>query len=279
MEGVAAAVRDEVATAISKDQLQLPTLPEVALNIREAAEREDISAHQLAQVIAGDPGLSARIVKVANSPLFRGARETETIQAAVSRLGVDYSCNLATGFAMQQMFQATSEGVDRKLRAVWAHATEVAAISTVLARNFSKLKPDQALLAGLTHSIGTLPVLTWAEEHDRLLRDSITLDQVIDQIHGEVGSMILRSWDFPNEIAVVPLHYTDYDRKSPKTDYVDIVTVAHLQTFAGTNHPCAQLDWSKVHAFANLGLDPTIEASEMEDLSDDMEAAMQMLAG
>jgi HD-like signal output (HDOD) protein len=278
MEGVAAAVRDEVAAAISKDQLQLPTLPEVALNIRDAAERKDISAAKLAQVISDDPSLSGRIVKVANSPLFRGARETETIQAAVSRLGIDYCCNLATGFAMQQMFQATSEVVDRKLRAVWAHATQVAAISTVLARNFSKLKGDQALLAGLTHNIGMLPVLTWAEEHDRLLRDSITLDQVIDQIHGELGTMILKSWDFSPELVDVPMQYANFERQSPKTDYVDIVMVANLQTFAGTNHPCTKIDWTKIKAFSNLGLDPTVESSEMEDLTEDLDAAMAMLA-
>jgi HD-like signal output (HDOD) protein len=43
---------------------------------------------------------------------------------------------------------------------VWGQATQIAAISTVLARNFAKLKPDQAMLAGLTHNIGALPILT-----------------------------------------------------------------------------------------------------------------------
>jgi HD-like signal output (HDOD) protein len=277
MSSVADAVREEVATAISKDQLQLPTLPEVALNIREAAERDDISAAELAEVVAGDPSLAARVVKVANSPMYRGAREIETINMAVSRLGIDQSCNLATGFAMQQMFQATSEVIDRKLRTVWAHATQVAAISTVLARNFTRLKTDQALLAGLTHNIGVLPVLTWAEEHDRLLNDGITLDRVIDEVHGELGALILRNWKFAPDIAEVPLLYTKYDRASPATDYADVVMVAHLQTYAGTNHPCAQLDWSTIQAFQKLGLDPSIETSEMEDISEEFEAAMAAL--
>jgi HD-like signal output (HDOD) protein len=277
MSGVADAVREEVTTAISKDQLQLPTLPEVALNIRDAAERDDISSAELAEVIGADPSLSARVVKVANSPLFRGARPIETIVTAVSRLGVDYTSNLATGLAMQQMFQATSDVIDRKMRSVWAQATQVAAISTVLARNFTRLKPDQAMLAGLTHNIGVLPVLTWAEEHDRLLNDSFTLDRVIDEIHGELGAMILRSWKFPDELAEVPLEHTRYDRESDHADYADVVTVAHLQTYAGTNHPCAQIDWQQVKAFHRLGLDPSIDASEMEDLSEDLEAAMDML--
>jgi len=278
MSTVVDAVREEVTTAISKDQLQLPTLPEVALNIRDAAEREDISANELAEVIGGDPSLAARLLKVANSPMYRGAREIESITMAVSRLGIDYTCNLATGLAMQQMFQATSEIIDRKLRAVWAQATQVAAISTVLARNFTKLKGDQAMLAGLTHNIGALPILTWAEEHDRLLNDSITLDRVIEEIHGELGGLILRNWKFPAEIAAVPTQFTQYDRTVPQTDYVDVVMVAHLQTYAGTNHPYAQLDWTKFSAFARIGLDPSVDASEIEDLTDDMQAAMEMLS-
>ena len=278
MSTVADAVREEVTTAISKDQLQLPTLPEVALNIRDAAEREDISANELAEVIGGDPSLAARLLKVANSPLYRGAREIESIAMAVSRLGIDYTCNLATGLAMQQMFQATSEVIDRKLRAVWAQATQVAAITTVLARNFTKLKGDQAMLAGLTHNIGALPILTWAEEHDRLLNDSITLDRVIEEIHGELGGLILRNWKFPAEIAAVPTQFMQYDRTVAQTDYVDVVMVAHLQTYAGTSHPCAQLDWTKISAFGRVGLDPSIDASEIEDLSEDMQAAMEMLS-
>jgi HD-like signal output (HDOD) protein len=250
----------------------------VALKIRDAAESEDISAADLANVIGEDPSLAARVLKVANSPMYRGAREIETIATAVGRLGIDYTCNLATGLAMQQMFQATSDVIDRKLRSVWAQATQVAAISTVLARNFTRLKPDQAMLAGLTHNIGALPILTWAEEHDRLLNDSFTLDRVIDEIHGELGGLILRNWKFPAELAIVPLQHTVYDRDGANTDYVDVVMVAHLQTYAGTNHPCAQLDWTQIRAFAKLGLDPSVDATEIEDLSEDMKAAMDMLS-
>jgi HD-like signal output (HDOD) protein len=77
MSGVADAVREEVTIAISKDQLQLPTLPEVALKIRDAAEREDISAADLAEVIGEDPSLAARVLKVANSPIPRRPRNRD----------------------------------------------------------------------------------------------------------------------------------------------------------------------------------------------------------
>lgn len=274
MSNLAEKIQDELTSAVASDALELPTLPEVALRIRDAAEDPNVSAQSLARVIAQDPGLSGRMVKVANSPMYRAAQIIEDLNMAVSRMGVEFAANLATGIAMQQMFQATSDLVDRKLRQVWNHASEVAGISAVLAK-FAKLRPDQASLAGLTHVIGVLPILSWAEDHGDLLRDSMTLDRVIDAVHPTLGTVILRSWDFPEEVAVVPSQYTDFARASDHADYVDVVMVANLQTLVGTQHPFTKADWSEIHAFQNLGLDPTMEADEIAGYEEDFAAAKE----
>ena len=279
MSKLAEKVQSELIQAIENDELVLPTLPEVALKVREAAEDPDVNITALAKVIGNDAALTARIVKVVNSPLLRTSREITDLQMAISRLGINYTCNLATGLAMEQMFQATSDVVDRKLREVWNRSTEIAGISHVLCRHYTRLQPDQATLAGLVHQIGVLPILTYAEEHNELLSDSISLNHVIERIHPIVGEKILRAWDFPEPIAVVPGQYQDFSRQSAAVDYVDIVQVATLQSYQGTQHPYAQIDWGQVPAFARLGLDPSQPADEDEDLSAAMEAAMSMLQG
>ena len=245
----------------------------MALRIRDAAESENVSANSLQAVISQDPALSGQMIKMANSPMFRATRAIDDLSMALSRLGVEYAANLATGLAMQQMFQATTEIIDRKLRSVWSTATEIAAISGVLSKCFTPLRPDQATLAGLTHSIGVLPILSWAEQNGNLLSDSMTLDRVIDNIHGSLGTMILESWDFPPELALVPSSHMDLTRKVANVDYVDIVTVATLQNIAGTEHPLTKLDWNEIQAFRNLGLDPDMESSELEEFQGDVEEA------
>lgn len=277
MSTLAEKVQRELTLAIENDELVLPTLPEVALRVREAAEDPDISIPALSKVIGNDAALTARIIKVVNSPLLRTSREIDDLQTAISRLGINYTCNLATGLAMEQMFQATTDVVDRKMREVWNKSTEVAAISHVLCRHYTRLMPDQATLAGLVHQIGILPVLTYAEEHGALLADSISLNHVIDKIHPLVGEKILRTWDFPDAIAAVAGQYTDFQRNSAAVDYVDIVQVATLQSHLGSNHPYTQLDWRQIPAFAKLGLDPSSLMQEDEDLSAAMDAAMSML--
>lgn len=277
MSKLADKVQQELIQAIDNDDLVLPTLPEVALKVREAAEDPNIGTPQLSKVIGNDAALTARIIKVVNSPLLRTNKEITDLSMAINRLGINYTCNLATGLAMEQMFQATSDVVDRKMREVWNKSTEIAGICHVLCKQFTRLLPDQATLAGLVHMIGALPILTYAEDHNELLSDSISLNHVIEQIHPIIGDKILRTWEFPEQIAMVPSQYLDFSRDSAKVDYVDIVQVATLQSYIGTEHPYTKLDWSQIPAFAKLGLDPSQDIHEDEDLSAAMEAAMSML--
>ncbi|WP_313513223.1 HDOD domain-containing protein [Pseudomonas sp.] len=277
MSKLAEKVQHALIQAIENDELVLPTLPEVALRVREAAEDPNIGIPTLSKVIGNDAALTARIIKVVNSPLLRSSKEITDLQMAVARLGINYTCNLATGLAMEQMFQATSDVIDRKMREIWNRSTEIAGICHVLCRSYTRLAPDQATLAGLVHQIGALPILTYAEEHAELMNDSISLNHVIERIHPVIGDKILRTWDFPLPIAMVPGEYLNFERDSEKVDYVDIVQVATLQSYLGTEHPFTQLDWSTIRAFSKLGLDPSIDMQAEDELSDAMEAAMSML--
>lgn len=277
MSTLAEKVQNELLEAIENDELVLPTLPEVALRVREAAEDPNISIPALSKVIGNDAALTARLIKVVNSPLLRTNKEITDLNMAISRLGINYTANLATGLAMEQMFQATSDVIDSKMRDVWNRSTEIAGICHVLCRHFTRLQPDQATLAGLVHQIGILPILTYAEASEALLKDSISLNHIIDRIHPVLGERILRAWDFPEQISTIPANYLDFGRQSKSVDYIDIVQVATLQSHADSDHPLSQVDWSQVAAFAQLGLDVETRINDDEDLSASMEAAMLML--
>lgn len=268
-------VSQEILEALDKDKLVLPTLPEVALKVREVAEDPNADLNKLASEIGRDPALTARIIKVANSPLLRASREIQDLKMALSRLGMEYTCNLATGLAMEQMFQATSDIIDRRLRDVWSRSSEVAGICYMLCKHRTSLKPDKATLAGLTYQIGALPILTFAEEHGRLLKDSLSLDKVIERLHPVLGIKILAKWDFPEELQKVPQQYQDFSSNKPSADYADIVTVAMLQSYMNSNHHYAKMDFDTVTAFERLGIDT--DEQDTEDASEEMAAAMAML--
>jgi HD-like signal output (HDOD) protein len=278
MTDLATKIKDDILAAIENDTLILPTLPEVALQVREITDNPDSGIFQLVEVISKDAALTARIIKVCNSPLIRGSREIDNLNLAVSRLGMTYTSNLATGLAMEQMFQATSEMIDRRMREVWSVSTEIAGICHVLASHYTNLKPDQATLAGLIFQIGALPILKYVEDNDIAI-NSIMLDNLIDELHPLIGSRILEKWDFPEDLRMVPTESCNYSRKVRQADYSDVVMVARLQSLAGTDDSVNEMDWSTISAFERLGLDPNIDMGEDEDLSADMEAAMALLNG
>ncbi|MCP5181046.1 MAG: HDOD domain-containing protein [Pseudomonadales bacterium] len=276
MTDLAQAIETELQEAAESDELELPTLPEVALRIRDVASDRNVSGTSLAAVVAEDPVLTAQLMRVANSPMFRAVKPIDDLQMAISRIGVEYAANLATGLAMQHMFQATSELIDRKLRETWSHAVDIAAICGVLARSFTDLASDQATLAGLTHSIGVLPILSWAEHNDHLVEDEAILNRVIESSHGSIGTMILTRWNFPPELASIPSQLTRWDREVADSDFTDLVQIATLQSVVGTEHPLTQLDWSEVSAFSRLGLDPDSARETLDSFRDAFDMAREI---
>lgn len=259
MNKLAEMVQAQLLAAIDNDDLVLPTLPEVALSIREAAENSEISVAALSRVIGRDAALSARLIKVVNSPLLRATVEVTDLHTAITRLGINYSCNLAIGLVIEQIFHARSPTVEQKLRDIWANSLEVAGISYELCRRHTQLKPDQATLGGLVHQIGALPVLIYAEEHNELLSDPVCLHYVIEQIHPVLGDKILSAWEFPEQLANLPSQVQDLDRRTDKIDYIDIVQVARCISQRTRSRPLAALP-----AYHHLGLPQGTELDVMD---------------
>ncbi len=261
---------------IRGNRITLPTLPEVALRVRDALENENVTGHQIAEIVSTDGALAARLLQVANSPLYRGRVPIEDIQQAVTRLGNVMVRNLVTSLAVKQMFQPTSDALDKRMRAVWEQGVQVSAISRALARQTPHLNVEQAMLAGLIHNIGSLPVLMLADSKPDLATDEATLDLMLEHLSPAVGKLIMDTWNFPATLAAVPANFQNvlYDGGS-EADYVDIVIVARLQTLPA-NHPQAKLDWSTIPAFAKVGLAPEIEVVNIEGVAEEVQEVQEL---
>ncbi|MFT5580743.1 MAG: HD-like signal output (HDOD) protein, partial [Paraglaciecola psychrophila] len=83
MSDIIQQIKAQIINAIETNQLVLPTLPEVALQVREAANDEHINIKKLSDVITNDAALTARIIKVTNSPLLRARQPIEDLKMAV----------------------------------------------------------------------------------------------------------------------------------------------------------------------------------------------------
>ncbi|VAW63107.1 hypothetical protein MNBD_GAMMA11-3027 [hydrothermal vent metagenome] len=264
----------ELKAAVESDQLILPTLPEVAIKIREAIEGESASAQQIAETLTQDASLSARLIQVSNSPLYRSRNPIEDLQMAVTRLGIRMVRDLVVSLAMKQIYQATSDVLDEHFRRSWNTSVEVAAICRMLATTVPGMNPEQALLAGLIHNIGALPILVLAEDDEDLFSNSDALGEIIKELQGPVGVLILETWNFGDAI-------TDVVRQSNNFNYdhagganlVDLVQISLLQG----GHVQEEIDWSDVPAFSKLGMDTEVNVVEIEENQEMIENTRQSL--
>ncbi len=113
-----------------------------------------------------------------------------------------------------------------------------------------------ALVAGLIHDIGKIPILIKACDYEVLTRKEEYLDRLLEELHTGMGKAILKSWEFDSALVAVAAEHEDLERQPQDAlpDYVDLVQVANILSYEGTQHPLAQVDRDQVGAFQRLGI-------------------------
>ncbi|MFT5162856.1 MAG: HD-like signal output (HDOD) protein [Alteromonadaceae bacterium] len=219
---------------ISNDTVTLPTLPEVAVKIRRAADDPDINLGSMADVIAQDPALSARIMKVANSALMGRSVKVETLNQAVTRIGLRQIKNIATAMAMEQLFVSRNALIKSYLSKAWEKTVDISSVSIVLMQGYLKknrhasLNVDTITLAALIHNIGVLPILTEAERHEDVFANPTFLGHAIKKLAGRIGSTIMKTWDFPADFVEVTEKWSDFSYQTEKAAYVDFIRIGAM---------------------------------------------------
>ena len=261
----AASLVARIKQAYNANQIMLPELPEVVMRIREAIRGEDFNLQQIAKVIQMDPVTTARLIQIANSPLHRGASPIEDCRSAISRLGLATTQEIVTCLAMQNVFADVSKKIQQQVRQVWDHSCMVAAFSYVIARVTPGLSEDKAMLAGLIHDIGVLPVLYYASDFPQLLKQPEMLQEVINRMRGTLGKAILKKWKFDEDLVAVPENAENWLRQHEnRFDYSDVVILAQLHSFFGKpaakNLPALpEVPAFQRHGLYQLGPDASLE--------------------
>lgn len=270
---------DTLIDDIANNRLEFPTLPEVALRVRKQVDNPDVTTAQIIKALGTDAVLTSRLIQVANSALFSGLQPVQNVQAAISRLGLLVVRNLVTSIAMKLLYQNNAQpSLKKLLQATWIHNTKVASLSHVLARKFTKLRPDEVMLAGLIHDIGSLPIIKRAAKVPELVAQPALIVQVIERLHTELGRVILESWHFPASLVAVAFEHEDQRRDSAKIDYVDIVMVANLHSHLGTTHRLAKADWSIIPIFEKLGLTPEESIKTIREAHQEVSEVQRLLS-
>lgn len=228
------AIRNQILNEVHSGKLALPGLSDIALRVRQIISSEDADVARVAKVIQSDIPLTARLIQVANSPLYRGVVKVDTCHNAIARLGLDVTRDLVTSFELRRVFSAKSSRTRKRVENLWKHSVKVAAISFVLARVTPDLLPDRALLCGLIHDIGLLPLMNFLESNPEYDESEEAYMLLAQSLRAELGAEIINTWRFDDFLRDVVVHAEDWDRNvEGGPDYADVVIVAQRHAELG----------------------------------------------
>ena len=256
---------EQVRDAVACEKLLLPSLPDIALKIKAECEKEDTSADKIAEVIIQDPAMTVRLLQVANSSLYRCRTVTDNVQMAITRLGLKLVKELVMSLSMKQLYNASSDVLAERFNELWLTSTKTAAIAHLLATKHKHLDAEKAMLAGLIHNIGALPIILMAEDDDDLFDQADALLNVIQEMQGEVGAYIFKKWHFPDYMIDSASQCHNFNRNHNNlADYIDVVQVALVQSSIYTGLDCPE-DWSTISAFSRLDIDTESNILDIEE--------------
>jgi putative nucleotidyltransferase with HDIG domain len=224
-----------VAEAVKK-VATIATLPEVTMKIIKTVEDPRSSATQLHKIVAHDPALVTRILKVVNSSFYGLPGQIASIERAIVLLGLNAVKNIAVAASLGQLFRGVKLCDGFTAKDLWTHCVAVACASRELAKGMNPAHADEAFLAGMIHDIGLLVSLqtgpeqlqeVCAEVRKKNL-DFCETERVLTGVdHQMLGAGLAEMWKFPRACQVVAgRHHNPSDVPDEYRSLVAIVYTA-----------------------------------------------------
>lgn len=205
------------------DVSMLISPPELVISLHQAMGSPTSSAKTLAVIVAQDPNLSARVLRIANSSLYGLCHRVDTIPRAITVIGTRGLYHLCMAVVSAQSFaKLPSDLID--INVFWRHSIFTALIARALAKRCRILHPERLFVAGLLHDIGTLVLYTrfadTLEEtfeqsqgrEDRMAKDE---QRLFGYNHAQVGGELLKRWGLPKQLChAISMHHCNNREKA-----------------------------------------------------------------
>jgi HD-like signal output (HDOD) protein len=209
---------ERLAQDLQDARFELPAFPEAVLRVQRALQSSDTSAADIVVILSSDPGLAARVLRIANSAAFKPASgEITDLRNAVSRLGFNTVRTVAIDFAMRQLRRRDTQSTmaREEIEAISRDSLKVASVCYVIAKHYTRVNADQALLTGLLHGLGRLYIVMRAEETTDVT--TVNIREVAAGWQATIGKAILESWGLPEALQHAVEHQDDHDSGSAGT--------------------------------------------------------------
>src|SRR5947209_739606 len=252
-----------VAEAIKK-VTTIATLPEVTAKIVTTVEDPKSTASQLHKIVAHDPALVTRILKVVNSAFYGLPGQIGSVERAIVLLGLNAVKNIAVAASLGQLFRGVKLCEGFTAKDLWSHCIAVAVTARELAKQLKHPFADEAFLAGLIHDVGILVSLHVSPEKLRQVCEKVQKEggdfcaverELCGVDHQQLGMGLTEQWKFTRPCQLVAGHHHNPVALADSTRL--IVTLVYV-----ADTICAQ----QGRGFNLTALGQKFEAAQIEDV-------------
>ena len=216
--------QDATAESLVESEIRLISFPDIYFRIKEVLDRPGSSADDVARVVQGDVELTARLLRLVNSPLFGLVGKVEDVGHAIALAGLEEVSNLALGlFAVNVFKDIPQELMD--MPTFWKHSFACGVFAKLISTRMPGAKVERFFTAGLLHDVGRLVIfkkLPYATVQVLLHARSNTLPIVeaerdlLGFDHTEVARLLLDRWNFPKGlIDLIANHHNPSEAGDP----------------------------------------------------------------
>lgn len=241
------------------DSVQLASLPAVVMRTVELLNSTRASTSDIGDVIAEDPALSARLLKIVNSAFYGFPSRIDTISRAITVVGTLELTDLILGSSAIRAFaRIPNDLID--MEQFWEHSLYTGVVCRVLARHLRAPYTERCFVMGLLHDIGSLVLYRYRPEQSRealelSLREGIPLHlaerEIFEFDHAQVGAELMRAWNLPETFAETTLNHhapslaERFRLEAATVHLADVITGVAHSTASGTQQapPLEQGAW------------------------------------
>ena len=213
----------------------LPAVPMAMSRMAQVLNDPDSGIMDVVEIVKFEPGLTASILKMANSAYFGGIQSVGSVHDAVTRLGIQQVFRLVVVSSMHSTMQRSLSGYDLPPGELWRHCVATALATQFLAREIGLARADTAFTAALLHDLGKLVIGNFLDVDFTAIEQAATSRnisfeederEIIGVDHAEIGATILEKWNLPQEIVESVRWHHDPDAVGAESLMVDLVHVA-----------------------------------------------------
>lgn len=213
--------------------LDLPSLPEVVMRAIELVNAPEASAIDIGRVLSEDSALTARLLKIVNSPFYGFPSRIDTVSRAITVIGTLDLLDLILATSVVKMFSGVPNDLV-SMDSFWKHSLYGGVVARLLAARSKQPNVEHFFVAGLLHDLGSLVIYRKMPElaRETLLRaryNGIVLQQAEQELlgfdHAMVGAELMRMWKLPvSLVEAVEFHHNP----SQSPNYPLIASVVHV---------------------------------------------------